>query len=146
MSNLASLYASLERTFDAQALYRDCITMKRKLYGMHHPSLAATLNNYATFLFTKLKKYDEAKELYEETLRIRVFNYGNEHTLVSEALSNIALLHMTQENYNEARQYYEKCLSVKQAVYGYDHDSTKQTKEQLLYVLVKLGLHTAGSI
>ena len=51
---------------------------------------------------------------------------------------------MTQNQYAEARPYYEKALAVKQAVYGYDHESTKQTKETLLYVLVKLGLHTGS--
>lgn len=91
-----------------------------------------------------MKSYEESKELYEETLRIRVFNYGNEHPTVADTLGNIALLHMTQEQNNDARLYYEKALAVKQAVYGYDHDSTKQTKEALLYVLQKLGLHTGS--
>ena len=51
LNNLAALYDSQGRYSEAEPLYQRSLTMREKVLGPEHPSVAASLNNLAGFYY-----------------------------------------------------------------------------------------------
>ena len=63
---------------DAEPLYEEALSIRRRVLGADHPDTADSLNNLAG-LYHAQGRYDEAEPLYDEALSITRRVLGADH-------------------------------------------------------------------
>ncbi|MCH8251251.1 MAG: serine/threonine protein kinase, partial [Planctomycetes bacterium] len=94
LSNLASTLDHLNRPDEANTLYDDALSVKRKWFGRNHSEVAFTLNSKATLLLRQ-ERFEQAEHSYREALSV----YDN----VPEPDSNTARIGQAKAMRNIAR-------------------------------------------
>ncbi|OUL28469.1 tetratricopeptide repeat protein, partial [Nostoc sp. 106C] len=85
------LYDSQGRYSEAEPLYLQALSLKRRLLGEEHPSVATSLNNLAG-LYDSQGRYSEAEPLYLQALGIRERQLGVNHPKTVNVRENLAYL------------------------------------------------------
>ena len=70
LNNLATIYDNTGRYSEAEPLFEEALSIRRRLLGADHPDTAVSLNNLAG-LYRIQGRYDDAEPLFEEALSIR---------------------------------------------------------------------------
>jgi tetratricopeptide (TPR) repeat protein len=70
----------------AEALYKQALSIDEKALGPEHPDLAYPLNDLAK-LYTEQRRYEEAEPLYQRALHIWEQAWGPEHPETVKARS-----------------------------------------------------------
>ncbi len=117
---LAELYYEKGDYVRAEALCRQALEDRRKLFGENHPDVAKSLNNLAAI---RLEQADgeEAVALLEAALSLRRRLYGDVHSSVAQILKNLALVKVGLRQYDEAEPLLVEAVDVLQKIYGEDH-------------------------
>jgi tetratricopeptide (TPR) repeat protein len=122
----------------ARDTYRDALEIKRKIFGLDHPSVASTLNNLAGLLLT-MNELEEARDMYEDSIRIRRKVFGENHPSVAESLNNIGLMLYAQRRYGDAQPLMEKSIRIKRVSFGSRHAIVALALHNYAVLMHKMG-------
>ena len=120
LNNLAGLYHVQRNDVEAEPLYRRSLSIREKVLGLDHPSLAVTCYNLAK-LYEARGNYNQAELFYRRALEIDEKALGPEHYSVAIDLNNLAWLYYTQGKYNEAETLYQRALKIYEKTLGLEH-------------------------
>jgi tetratricopeptide (TPR) repeat protein len=110
--------------------YLETKSIREKVFGPDHPSVATTLNNLAG-LYRAQGKYDEALPFYQRSLEIRENKLGKDHPDVAQSLNNLAAIYDSQGKYDEALPFYQRSLEIRENKLGKDHPDVATTLNNL---------------
>ncbi len=103
-----------ERTGDlagAEALHREGIALRRRIYDKPHDDLAAALEDFATFLI-KRERFEEAQGLLEESLSINRQVLGPESVDAASTLDMLGVLAGAQRAFIQSEQYLRAATEI----------------------------------
>ncbi|MEH1905919.1 MAG: tetratricopeptide repeat protein, partial [Nostoc sp.] len=89
LSNLAALYRLQERYSDAEPLFIEALSMRKRLLGNEHPDVAISLNNLAK-LYHLQGRYSDVEPLFIQALDICKQRLGVDHPLTVTVHENLA--------------------------------------------------------
>ena len=103
-----------ERTGDsagAEALHREGIALRRRIYDKPHDDLAGALEDFATFLI-KRERFTEAQGLLEESLAINQQVLGAESLDTASTLDMLGILEGSQRAFAESERYLRAATKI----------------------------------
>ena len=103
-----------DRTGDlagAEALHREGIALRRRIYDKPHDDLASALEDFATFLI-KRERFEEAQSLLEEALTIDRQVLGPESLQAASTLDVLGTLAASQHAYGASERYLRDALTI----------------------------------
>ena len=117
---MAELYRTQGRYAEAEPLYERALTVGRKAFGRHHPTVATRLNSLAE-VYRLQGRYTKAEPLYKRALAISEKAWGPDHAIVSTSLNNLALLYAALGRYTEAEPFHKRALAISEKGLGPNH-------------------------
>ncbi|MCH7701593.1 MAG: serine/threonine protein kinase [Planctomycetes bacterium] len=121
-------YAESERHFEA------AFTIRRRIFGQKHPSVAETLNAQG-MLARAAGRYDDAERLYRRSLVMRVELFGEHDAAVAETMNNLGVLLKRKGLLDEAASYYRRALTIRRTLFGDRHRDVATSMCNLAAVL-----------
>ena len=91
LNNLAGLYHAQGRYEDAEPLYDETLSIRRRVLGDDHPDTAGSLNNLAALYYAQ-GRYDEAAPRLKEAVEIMEQVLGAEHPNTKVVRGNYEVL------------------------------------------------------
>jgi tetratricopeptide (TPR) repeat protein len=122
---------------EARPLAERALAITEQAYGLHHPEVAADLNNLAGVL-QALGQPGEARPLLERALAIDEHTYGSDHPAVATDLNNLAGALQELGRPGEARPMFERALAIAEQA-GPDRPTVATRLSNLALVLLELG-------
>jgi serine/threonine protein kinase/TPR repeat protein len=136
-STLGDLYHALGDYAKAEAMHREALAIRRKIFGDKHADVATSANSLATALKFQ-NKLPEARQLYEEALKSRKELYGDEHPDVANSLTGLAGLLGRQFRWPEAETIYRQVLALQIKLHGREDPAVATALDNLVEPLSKL--------
>jgi tetratricopeptide (TPR) repeat protein len=127
---LANIYNSQGRYEQAEPLYVQALSLRRKLLGEDHPAVASSLNNLA-YLYDSQGRYEQAEPLYVQALILWRELLGEDHPAVASSLNNLAGLYDSQGRYEQAEPLYVQALALMRKLLGEDHPDVASSLNNL---------------
>jgi tetratricopeptide (TPR) repeat protein len=134
LANRRQVLGSQHDYKQSEPLYREALTINRKLLGNEHLRVAQSINNLGMLVYRK-GAYSEAENLFREALEMNRKILGEEHPEISTNLNNLALVVRDKGNYEEAEQIFRRVLKMDQKFYGGKHPYVAVTLINLASVL-----------
>jgi CHAT domain-containing protein/tetratricopeptide (TPR) repeat protein len=121
----------------AEPLYKEALSMRRKLCGdLDQLDLATNINNLAS-LYHSQRKLDEAKPLYKEAIAMRRRLFGNhDHNDLATSLNNLAEVYKVEKNLLEAEKLYTESLEICRRLF-----SNRDSNDLAISIANLAGLH-----
>jgi tetratricopeptide (TPR) repeat protein len=113
LDGLASVFAGLHRSSDAEAAWRRALSIRESAYGPSTLEVAGTLDQLGKFYFEQ-KKYPEAAYCYERTLFIRSKAHGELAPDTQAALTEVANVYGAQGRHADAEPLYRSMLTARE--------------------------------
>jgi tetratricopeptide (TPR) repeat protein/CHAT domain-containing protein len=123
LSNLALVYASQDRSAEAEPLYRRALAISEQALGPDHPDTAIKVGNLAA-LFTSQDKHVEAEAYYRRALAIFEKALGPDHPDTVQTLNNLAVVYIEEAKSAEAEPLLKQVLANREKSLGPDHPDT----------------------
>jgi CHAT domain-containing protein len=114
------MYKNQGKWGQAEAMYRQAMTIDLKRLGNTHPSVAVVLNKMASLYFEESKLAD-AERFLRGALAIDQAAYGPKHPIVAENLSNLATVYEEEGKAVNAEPMYQQALAIHEAAFGPNH-------------------------
>lgn len=130
LSTLGMLYLRQGKYAQAEAPYKEALTLAEQKKGDSHPDVAACLNNLA-WLYSNQSKFEEAQSLIERGLAIRQKSLGENHPATARNIANLAKILIEQRKYSEAIPQLEKAYEIQKDILGAEHQDTINTLSEL---------------
>jgi eukaryotic-like serine/threonine-protein kinase len=137
-TTIGEVYSELGEYEKAEKMFREALTMQRRLFGNEHEDVAATLNNLALVLSDK-GQIAEAEAMFNEALAIQRKLSGNEHPNVAGSLSGLANLRLQQGKLVEAETREREALTILKKLPGYERVDLANALVVLATVLMSEG-------
>src|SRR5262245_32631766 len=128
------LYRSQGRYAEAEAEFKQAVSIVEKSGGPAHPDLSLALSSLAQ-LYGDQGRYLEAEAVYQRALAIREEAVGRYDASVGVVLVSLADLYRTQGRHAEAEPLYRRALTIHELLFGLDHPSSGTTLNNLALVL-----------
>jgi serine/threonine protein kinase/tetratricopeptide (TPR) repeat protein len=128
-SELAVLLKNMERTEEAEPLYREALEIRQRVLG-DHPLTAQSHNNLGVFL-RGIGEEEAALEHAEKALEVYRASLGDDHRDVGIAYSNLASSYSNLERVEEAEASYRAGIASLEASMGSDYWVTGQVEYNL---------------
>jgi CHAT domain-containing protein/Flp pilus assembly protein TadD len=138
LNNLAELYRMQGCYLEANPLYLQALTIRKKLLGSEHPDVAQSLNNLAA-LYHSQGNYSEAEKYFLESLEFWKSIFGAEHFQIATNLNNLAEIYREQGKYLKAEQVHLEVLGMRKRLFGDEHPDIAQTLTNLASIYTSLG-------
>ncbi len=121
MNDLASVLELLGRASEAEALYRDALSVRRQRFGeQDHPLLLVSINNLG-LLLREQGRYEEALPLLEEGLRRRRRSLPQDHPHVLSSMNNLGGYYVATDRHELAEPLLEAVLERRRAALPLHH-------------------------
>jgi len=123
MAYIINLYARLcDHLGDDSALdlYREALTIRRKVFGRCHVLVANSINNIAVY-YQKIERSWDALPLFKECLELTKELFGKIHPEVADVLNNMALAYVLEKNIEEAMKLNEESVDIRKKTQGEKH-------------------------
>lgn len=114
LSNLAVAKSQTGDTAGAEALYREGLALRRRIFDGPHDQLASSMENFANFLIHQ-EKYDEAQKLLVEALAMNRKVLGADSVEAASTLDTLGVLAGTRRQFAEAEKYQRESLAIYEA-------------------------------
>jgi hypothetical protein len=123
LEKLAEVLINLKRYEHAEPLMLRAHTLKLKILGPEHLSVAATLNSLSKLYYFQ-GKYEQAEPLARQFVRLCERSLGSEHADVACGMHNLATLYHVNKRYDQAEEHYKRALAICRKTLGNEHSST----------------------
>lgn len=117
---LSTLYAQMDRYYDAALLLEGILPNIKKVVGENHTYTAMALSNLGTS-YLSLGYYETAVSCLEESLKASEQIYGKGHMYYFNALNGLALCYEGLGYIEKAESLYLESLELRKAAYGNNH-------------------------
>jgi tetratricopeptide (TPR) repeat protein len=114
MHTMGRAYLKLGLYEPASELFRQALSVRRRLDGGEHPAVADTLTDLASSLVLQ-GRYDEAEPLLDEALALRRRILGTDDGGVARTLRQLAALKLERGDYSRAESLYREVLAIQDA-------------------------------
>lgn len=138
LSRLGNVLFTIQRFSEAEASFREALTLARSLYGEENRLVSQMMNNLGVAL-TAQDRLAEAAEFASDALRINRALNGNQHWEVGASAWALALLLLQQGDYAGAERLSRESLQIFDAVYGPENQFTLGALANLAWVLTDQG-------
>jgi serine/threonine protein kinase/Tfp pilus assembly protein PilF len=138
LSDLALVLRDQGKLTDAEALQREALELRRKLFGNEHADVALSLNNLALVLRSE-GKLAESEKLHREALAMQKKILGSEHLAVATSLNNLGLVLRDEGNLEEAEKCFRESLAMQKKILGDGSPVVSLTMDSLAFVLRDAG-------
>ncbi|MEO1386667.1 MAG: tetratricopeptide repeat protein [Cyanobacteria bacterium J06634_6] len=122
------------RLAEAERLYRQAITLSKRIFGPQHLAIAPRLNELAS-LYCRKQQYAQAMPLLTQVLRIRKQHQIPTHGDIGETLCKLAVVHWHLGQYRQAESFFQQALTIFGETLGELHPRTKAIHTQLVEML-----------
>jgi tetratricopeptide (TPR) repeat protein len=126
---------------EAEALYRQALSMRTECLGPEHLDTAQSRYNLAR-LSADQGRYAEAEQFYLQVLATRERIMGFEHPAIAQCLNSLALLYWFWEKYEQAEQLYLRALPMYQRLLGSKRPDTAHCMNNLALLYVTRAHYT----
>eukprot|EP00729_Bicosta_minor_P020795 gene20795-biopygen13417 len=131
LNNFAGLLdARLRKHAEADAMYREVLTIRLQVLGPEHPQTLTTKENISITL-CRQGKHAEALPLARESYRGYTKVYSSKHPRTLDAASRLGSVLMKLGEYAESEAILRATLVLQREVLGPEHQETNQTAENL---------------
>ncbi len=130
MNNLASLYQAQGKYAAAEALLKDALGMRKRLFKGDHPKVALSLNNLAE-LYRVQGKSAAAEALHKDALDMRKRLFKGDHPDVATSLNNLAGLYHSQGKSAAAEPLFKDALDMHKRLFKGDHPNVATSLSNL---------------
>ncbi|HXJ60719.1 MAG TPA: tetratricopeptide repeat protein [Verrucomicrobiae bacterium] len=135
---LADTYLELGQIPRAEAMHREGLAMRRKLFGEEHPAMAESLDRLAWVLMEEGKLVEA--ELHErEALKMRIKIFGDMGLAVGTSLNGLGTIFFEEGKPIEAEAAYRKALTIKRRCLGDENPSVAMLLNNLANSLSRQG-------
>ena len=141
LNNLAVMHLAQGKLADAEPLYREALTMLKRLHKGDHPGVASTLINLAS-LYEAQGKPADAEPLAREALAMLNRLHKGNHPEVARSLSNLAFLLAAQQKLADAETLNREALAMRVRLFKGDHPDIVTSLSNLAFVLQDQGKNT----
>ena len=135
---LAVAYQQAGRYAQAEALYRDILTIDRRVDGPNHENTLITASNVGNVLLNQGKN-SAAEAVFRDTLERKRDVLGAKHKSTLLTASSLAKALQNQGKYAEAEPVLRDTLAIQQRVLCKGHIMTLATASSLVVLLVNTG-------
>ncbi len=111
LNNLAVAKERVGDTAAAEALYREGIALRRRIYAGPSDELATALEKFAIFL-TKQERFDEAQPLLEQALAMNRKVLGPDNYEVASTLDTLGVLESSRRQFAAAEKDLRQSVSI----------------------------------
>ena len=112
LNNLAVAKGRIGDRVGAEALFRENIALRRRIYGdKPNDGLAAALEGFAIFL-TRQEAFDEAQTLLDEALSINTRVLGPDNLQVASTLDTIGTLEGSRRHFADSENHLRSALAL----------------------------------
>ena len=124
----------LRRYDKATALFDDCITIRKKLYGDVHPVIAESLKHQG-MIFYQINDEGKAVQYLEQAVHMiqMISGHKAQSAELAKLLNMIAIVYEKMYDYSKAEHNYQLALAMYEAVYR------GKISEQKVEILERLG-------
>jgi tetratricopeptide (TPR) repeat protein len=129
-ATLGNVYHDLGQYASAEAMHREALALRHKLFGDEHPDIAASLNDLGETL-KKQHEFAEAELLFGQALAMRRKLLGDEHLDVAQTLFHLGMLFDRQNNGSRAEPFFRQALAMQRKLLNEDHPAIANTLDQL---------------
>jgi len=105
------------RYSEARPLFERSLTIRERLHGPEHASVAAALDALG-WLLVHSGRHTEADSFYRRALSIRTRGIGPEHSDTARTLAGLAYLRFLQERFDEAKELALVSLRIRERTLG----------------------------
>ena len=139
--NLTGLALSRQGKYaEGEAMFRQALTLSRRLVGIEHPTTLVIMNNLAA-VFNEVGKPEEVMSMYRQILALSQRVLGMEHLNTLMRMDNLAIaLHGLGRN-EEAMGLHRPTLHLTSEVLETEHHDTLGSMDNLASALDDLGEH-----
>ncbi|HLO42018.1 MAG TPA: tetratricopeptide repeat protein, partial [Phycisphaerales bacterium] len=137
-ANLSAALIHLQKFSEGDALLRDVIEARTRVFGSEHAETLNAISSLA-FSFDRQGRWPEARELLEKLLEIRMRRLGREHDDTLMTLNNLANALDSMGETERALGMFRQVLDVQARTIGEDHPKTLATMNNLAGASSTLG-------
>ena len=134
LSDLALVLRDQGKYAEAEALQREALELRRKLYGNEHPEVALAQNSLALMLRSE-GKLAESEKIHRETLAMQTKMFGHEHLAVATSLNNLALALRDEGRLAEAEADFRESADIQKKLLGDSQPGLAITLDNLAFTL-----------
>jgi len=145
LSNLASVYESLGRYSEVEALILKALEIRKKFPGEKKLDYGESINNLAQYN-SDIGNYAQAETLYLEVLQILKMALGETHLYYAITLNNLAGVYEEMGEYNKAEPLYLDALNVYKKEIGADSPEYAISLNNLANLYQKMGIYTKAEL
>jgi serine/threonine protein kinase/lipopolysaccharide biosynthesis regulator YciM len=135
--SLAIVNMAMDRTEEAEALYKSVLEIQEGLYDGEHPAIVTTKLNIAEF-YRNQARYDEAEAMFLEIQEIEKRIYGENHPQRAFAYNNLGMVYKRRGRYQEAVEQYKIAIAIREAALPENHPMIAWTLDNLGLAYVEL--------
>lgn len=125
---VATSYYILGKYEEAEAMHRQALELRHRVFGKENLSTLSSMNNLAAVLYS-LGKYQEAEAMYRQTLELTQRVLGKEHPSTLASMNNLANVLDRLGRYEEAEAMYGEALEGYEMVLGKEHHGTVRCRD-----------------
>jgi serine/threonine protein kinase len=140
---IGNIYFDLRVVEKAEAMHREALAIRRKLFGNEHLAVAKSLSSLASAL-RRDARFGESESLYREALAIRRKLQGNEHPDVADMLNGLAIVLQNQGRQAEGVALHRKALAMQRKLLPGGHLDLAYTLDNLAVALQVQGKLAEG--
>lgn len=133
-TNLAALYFHEKRYDEAIPLMQEALRLYELLCEEGDPQIANACNNLGSNLLM-LRRYADAAPYVKRSYKLFRSCYGENDYHVGIALSNLGSLAYVGKNLEKSEEFFRRSVEILTRVLGPNHPRTKQSQENLDYVV-----------
>jgi tetratricopeptide (TPR) repeat protein len=133
-ATLGGVYEALGLYPRAEAMFRDALALRKKLFGERHLKVAESMHLLASALYRQ-RKAAEAEPLFREALAIRKALLQPDDPLVGQSLNNLALALSFQGKLTEAERLQRQALDLQIKFLGSNHLDVATSLHNLASIL-----------
>jgi tetratricopeptide (TPR) repeat protein len=116
----AAILPGLDRSDEAEAIYRDLLPKIEAAFGLDHPEVAVALNNLAAIVQAR-GAFTEAESLYRRVVDVKVARLGSASPFLALPLNNLGTVVRALSRPDEARGLYDRAAALLEGSVAADH-------------------------
>ncbi|MFO0974076.1 MAG: serine/threonine-protein kinase [Phycisphaerae bacterium] len=113
LKRLGDVRLAQERYPDAESLYQQSLTARRRILGEDHPLLAEVYHTLAN-VYSSRGDYDAEVAAYQAALRIQRHTLGDTHLAVSDSLVGLGSVLRDLGRYRDAEAAFREALAIRE--------------------------------